>query len=213
MPDPEMHFGDAELSAMLRSIDHRAPRISADVVMARVRWRHTRNSALLAAAAVVVAATIATAAVPGTALNGFVRGLLGVRARPVAQSERPSSVVPAPLPVAAARGIAFVPGDHANVVFRASQASGELRLRVADVASVRVTQLTEGGDARYDLTPDGVDVDNAGSTASYELVLPTALVRATVRVGGRVVASKERAVLSCGGKRPAAASCVLPLRP
>lgn len=214
MGHPERQFGDAELSAMLRTIDHRPPSVSADAVMSRVRRARMRHSALIAACALVSMATIATAAVPGTALNGFVRGLLGVSARHEGGSGQPSQVGAAsPAASAAARGVGFVPGERANIVFRAAQEAGELSVRVGDVASVRITQTTAGGEARFDLTPDGVVVGNEGSTASYELVLPTSLARATVRVGSRAVVSKDRSELTCEGKSVREESCEVPLRP
>lgn len=212
MRNPEPDLPDGELSAMLRSIDHPVPRVSADHLMARVRRHRARKSALLAASALVCAATIATAAVPGTALHELVRGLLAGSTRAVVGGEQPSPVVPVSPPREAPMGVAFVPGDRAIIVFRRAQSAGELRIRVEDVASVQLTQASAEGDVRYDLTPDGVDVDNEGSSASYELVIPRALARAAVRVGGAVVATKERMVLSCGGKRAAGASCVVPLR-
>ena len=213
MGHPEQQFSEAELSALLRSIDHRPPAVGADAVMRRVRRRRTARSALLAACALVSIATIATAASPGTALNGFVRGLLGVGARSAVRAAHSSGERPPAPRAAAARGIAFVPGERADIVFRSTQSAGELRARVDDVTSVRLTQMNEGGDARLELTPDGVTVGNEGATASYALVLPKTLARATVRVGGRTVVTLSPAGLSCGGARVTTAGCTVSMRP
>ena len=213
MASPERQFSEAELSALLRSIDHRPPMVGANAVMRRVRARRTTRSALLAACALVSIATIATAASPGTALNGLVRGLMGLGARPAVQSTRPSGELsPAPR-AAAARGIAFVPGARVNIVFRTEQSSGELRVRVGNVTSVRLTQMNGGGETRLALTADGVVVGNEGANSSYSLSLPSTAAHAIVRIGGKVVVTMSTAGLSCGGKLVAATSCTVSMRP
>jgi uncharacterized protein YuzE len=84
---------------------------------------------------------------------------------------------------------------------------------VDDVPSVRLTQTDVGGDVHLELTPDGVVVGNEGATASYALVLPRTLERATVRVGERVVVTLASTGLSCGGRRVAGTSCTVSMRP
>jgi len=213
MTGTERPFDDAELSIVLRSIDHRPPSVGADDVMRRVRRRHTWRSALLAASALVSMATIATAAVPGTVLNGFVRGVLGLRETPAVLQMPPSPAAPAQAPkLAAARGVAFVPGERATIVFRASQSSGEVRVSLAEVTTVRITQTTERGDASFDLTTMGVEVGNEGSTASYDVVIPSTLAHVTVRVEGRTIVTKDGAALSCGGRRISGVGCVVSVR-
>lgn len=212
MGHPEQQFGEAALSALLRSIDHRPPAVGADAVMRRVRRRRTTRSALLTACALVSIATIATAASPGTALNGFVRGLMGLAPASATRLPRPVAGSAAASSAAAARGIAFVPGERATIVFRAGQSSGELHVRVDDVTSVRLTQTSEGGETRLELTPDGVVVGNEGEAASYSLVLPRTLARATVLMGGRTVVTLSPAGLTCGGTQVATADCTVSMR-
>lgn len=213
MTGTERPFDDVELSIVLRSIDHRPPSVRADDVMRRVHRRHRWRSALLAASALVSMATIATAAVPGTVLNGFVRGVLGLREAPTLLPKHPSPAAPAQAPrVAAARGVAFVPGERAIIMFRASQSSGEVRVSLAEVTTVRITQTTERGDASFDLTTTGVEVGNEGSAASYEVVVPTTLAHVTVRVEGRTIVTKDGAELSCGGRRISGVSCIVAVR-
>lgn len=213
MENPEQQFSDAELTALLRSIDHRPPRVEADALMHRVRRRRTMRSALLAACALASVATIATAASPGSALNRIVRDLMGLTSPSVTRSARPSAKFPPGSRAEAPRGIAFVPGERANIVFRGGQASGELHVDVDDVTSVQLTQTSEGGETRLELTPDGVVVGNEGTTASYSLVLPRTLARATVRVGGRAVVTLSPVGLSCGGRHEAALACTVSMRP
>ena len=213
MTGSERQFGDTELSLMLRLIDNLPPRVRADDVMRRVHRRHVRRSALLAACALVSIATIATAAVPGSVLNKYVRGILGLGDKGAGVSAHPAPAVPTQASEAVAmRGIAFVPGEEAIIVFRAAQSSGEVRVRLADVPTVRIEQTTERGDASFDLTTAGVEVGNVGSTASYEVVIPTTLARVTVMVEGRAIVTKEGAALRCGGRRISGVGCAVPVR-
>lgn len=211
MRDPERHLTDNEFAQLLTLLDHPVPRVDATQIMTRVRKSRTKKSAMLAAAALLFAATIATAAVPGTALHDLVRTLFEEESTAVVNPHRGSRVQREP-PAAAPRGIAFAPRDHATIVFRAEQSSGELYVRVDSSSSVKIT-ATGDGDARYELTPDGAEVENAGSTASYEIVIPAALAHATVRVNGRVMSSKEGAELVCNAKRASTGRCVVALQP
>jgi hypothetical protein len=143
----------------------------------------------------------------------YVRGVLGLGDKGAVVSAHPAPAVPTQASEAvAARGLAFVPGEEAIIVFRAAQSSGEVRVRLADVPTVRITQTTERADASFDLTTTGVEVGNEGSTASYEVVIPTTLARVTVRVAGRAIVTKEGAALSCGGRRISGVRCVVPMR-
>jgi len=205
MPNPDEQFADDELSRMLASIDHPAPLLRVHDVIMRARTRSGRRSMLLAAAAVIAVASVATAAVPNSFLHRYLERLTSHR------SAIPTSArtTPATANDAASRGIAFAPGQQLDVDFRAEQVSGALEVRWADVPSVYLTQTGSSGDAHYALTPGGVIVDNVGSTASYSLVLPRTLPRAHVRVAGRMVLSKEGDNVSCAGVRADSGTCVI----
>jgi hypothetical protein len=205
MPEPEEGFTDDALSRMLASIDHPVPALRANDVITRARIRSGRRSALLAAAAVILLASVATATVPGSYLRRYLQHLLDGRA-PAATARQ---TVDAAASVAASRGIAFTPGPQVDVDFRTEQASGALQVRLADVSSVMLAQTGSRGEAHYALTPDGVLVDNGGSTASYSLVLPHALARARVRIAGRLVFSKDADSVSCTGSRVDTNGCVI----
>ena len=205
MPEPEEQFADDELSRMLASIDHRVPALRVNDVIKRARIRSGRRSALLAAAAVILAASVATAAVPGSYLRRYLQHLIDGRATALAPRQTGSAVASD----VSSRGIAFAPGPHVDVDFRAEQASGALQVRWADVSSVMLAQTGSSGDAHYALTPGGVIVDNGGSTASYSLVLPRTLARARVRIAGRLVFSKDADSVSCTGTRVDTGSCVI----
>ncbi|MBK5188630.1 MAG: hypothetical protein JJD97_10300 [Gemmatimonadaceae bacterium] len=202
MPNPDERLADAELSRLLASIDHPMPRVSAAQVIMRARARSGRRSMLLAAAAVLAVASVATATVPGSFVRRYLHQLVG--ARSAAPSPAPAAQ---PASEAASRGIAFTPGAEVEIDFRALQATGVVAVRWADARTVLLTQSGSSGDAHYALTPTGVIVDNGGSAASYTLVLPRSLERARVRIAGGVVLAKEGDTVSCAGARDDVGSC------
>lgn len=208
MSESQDYFDDDALSRMLASIDHPIPPLEVESVMRRARVRSARRSALLAAAAVILVASVATATVPGSFARRYVERWLDRR---VAPHSPPTSAQARGdgASDAGSRGIAFAPGPQVDIDFREEQLSGALEVRWADVATVMLTQTGSQSDAHYALTPDGVIVDNAGSRASYSLVLPRTLVRARVRVAGKVMLSKEGETLSCAGVREDTGRCVI----
>ena len=201
-------FDDDALSRMLASIDHPIPPLDVGVVMRRARVRSRRRSALLAAAAVLMVASVATATVPGSFARRYLERWLDGRsvphAPPISEQARGDAASDG-----GSRGIAFAPGRQVDIDFKAEQTSGALQVRWADVATVMLTQTGSQSDAHYSLTPDGVIVDNAGSRASYSLVLPQTLAQARVRVAGKVMLSKEGQTISCAGVREDTGSCVI----
>jgi hypothetical protein len=204
MPDTNEQFADAELSRLLASIDHRVPVVNVNYVISRAHRRSGRPHLLIAAAALLAVAGVAAASVPGTFLNRYAQRLL------TRVTQAPATVAPAPAASdAASRGISFAPGAQVDVDFRASQASGALQVRWAEVGTVLLAQTGSEGEAHYALTPTGVVVDNEGSTASYSLVLPRTLPRARVRISGRVVLSKDGDTVSCAGARDDSGTCVI----
>ncbi len=205
MLEPEEQFPDAELSRMLASIDHPLPTLRASDVIGRARGRAGRRSAFLAAAAVLMVASVATATVPGSYLRRYLQQLMtgSSTAQPVRQTAG------APASEEASRGIAFAPGPQVDVEFRAEQTTGAVQVRWADVGTVVLSQTGSSGSAHYALTPGGVIVDNGGSTASYSLVFPRTIERALVRVAGRLVLSKDGETVSCAGTRDDTGSCVI----
>ncbi len=204
MPDSNEQFADAELSRLLASSDHRVPLVSVNDVIRRARTRSGRPSLLIAAMALLTVAGVATASVPGTILHRYAQRLLA------RVTQAPAKVESAPAASdAASRGISFAPGAQVDVDFRAAQASGALQVRWADVSTVLLAQTGSNGEAHYALTPDGVTVDNEGSTASYSLVLPRTLPRAHVRIAGRVVFAKDGDAVSCAGARDDSGTCVI----
>jgi hypothetical protein len=207
MPIPDTHFSDEELRELLASIDHPLPEVDVNQVITRGRSRSGLRSALLAAGAVLAVATAAAATVRSSVVAHLLDQMRTARStaqRAHASSEPATGAV-------ASRGIAFLPGDQVDVEFRAVQPRGEVQVRWADASSVLLTQTGAEGDAHYSLTPTGVIVENAGSAASYSLILPRSVPRARVRVAGREVLAKNSDTISCGGTRDERGMCTIVL--
>jgi hypothetical protein len=209
MQDPRQQLSDEELSALFRAIDHPAPTLRAERVMALSRARRLRRSTLLAAATVVLAATVASAAVPGSPVRTLIDRVLApstprAGASAPAQAQAPDDAV--------ARGIAFVPEHRTRISFAATQPMGSLRVRLTSGASLRITQTSSDRDAQFALTPDGVSVSNGGSTASYEILIPISIADARIHIAGKVVYSKAGVELSCDGTLDPERSCLISMQ-
>ena len=209
MRDSSQQSSDEELSALFRSIDHPAPALRADRVMALSRARRVRRSTFLAAASLVLAATVASAAVPGSPVRTFIHRAFALGAPRVRAGAPPRTQA---ADDAVARGIAFVPEHGARVTFASAQPMGSLRVRLTSGASLRVTQTSADRDAEFALTPDGVSVSNAGSTASYEILIPATIAEARIHIAGKSVYSKTGAELSCDGTLDPERSCLISMQ-
>jgi hypothetical protein len=201
---------DEGLTMLLRAIDHVPPVLRVERVMMLSRRRQMRRSALIAAATVVLAATVATAAIPGFSVQTFLRRTFTRGAPPPSSRVLPQAQS---VDAAIARGIAFVPEHQAHITFAAEQTLGILRVRLTNDASLKITQTSADRDARFTLTPDGAAVSNAGSTASYEILIPATVARARIHVAGRTVYTKMGVQLSCDGTLDAERSCLISMQP
>lgn len=193
---------------MLALLDHPAPRVSADALLARSRRRRSHPGILLAAAALIAVAGVAVAAVPSATVHALVKRVFGRAAPPASQA----AVEVASESAASVRGIAYVPHEHAKISFDSAQAAGNLRIRVVGASSLRITERSAVRSAQFALSPDGVTVRNAASTASYELWFPAALDHAAVWIAGVRVFEKNGTSRSCLGSLETEGSCVIPMR-
>ena len=206
MGDPSQQMTDEELSTLLHAIDHAPPVLRVERVMMLSRRRQMRRGALIAAATVVLAASVATAAVPGFSVPALLRLTFTRDTPPLSSHAHPQAQS---ADVSVARGIAFVPAHEVRIEFAADQVLGSVRVRLTKEASLKVTQASSDRDARFALTPDGVSVSNAGSTASYEILIPATLARAYIELAGRPVYAKVGTQLKCKGTLDAERSCLI----
>ena len=193
------------------------PVAEADVVeetlratLARAAPARRRRIPALAAAAVLVVVAGAAFAVPGSPLRAWVIALVSGPLRAGRSSEpAPGTAPPETVAEAPRSGVAIAPGPSVVVRFTTTQAAGSIAVRLVDDPEV----LVEGpaGAARYASGAGRIVVDNAGSTASFEVLVPRSAPKVEIRVAGRRLFLKDgdrvTAVAGAGG------AYILPLAP
>lgn len=194
-----------QTTELLSALDHARPPLSADAVIARAnRVATTRHRAAAAGLAALVIAGAAAAAIPGSPVRRYVAGVLA-RSHPQTAG-RLRQATPEASPEAAS-GIAVVPAARVEIVFRDVQPAGAIRISLADTGAVRITHW--GGTAGYAVTDSGVVIDNAASTASYDVTIPRSVTRVRVRVGTLVVFAREGERISSIAARERGGSYVI----
>lgn len=214
---------DARAAELLSALDVPVPPITLEQVKFRARvggrpvarsWRPRGVRAALTAGA-VLAAGAAAAALPSSPLRAYLadwiggtptvasRGRPGLR--PVAAPATPVGTAPP-----ARQGVTITPASTLTVAFDAPQRAGVIRVTVDTGARASVTAY--GGNApRFSVAHDRIGVTNAGDTASYDVVVPRALVAARVTVAGRDVFAWRAGALVTPLRRDAAGRYLVPL--
>ncbi len=182
---------DGEVEALLRSLGHPVPLVSVEDLARRGRARRPRpRVALAAAVALLVLAGGAAAAMSSETVRGMVgrawQSVIGRGGAAAAPAARPPAGDQTP-PLGT--GIAFAPGRTVEIEFLAAQDVGTLEITASPDSLVHVDPV--GGTGRFSIGSAGVRIDNAGSSASYRIALPTDVLEARVRVAGRVVAEQR----------------------
>jgi hypothetical protein len=181
------HEDEEHTRRLLERIDHPAPPVSVDALIARARQRRPRWRVPIAAGiAAALIAGAAAAAVPGSPVRRYVERVLTAM-HPGAPRGTAGEVRVPERNVAS--GIAFVPTQSVEVTFREVQGVGAIRITLGDSPTLRVTHAE--GTAGYALTDSGIVVDNAHSSASYQITIPRGAALVRVRAGNRVVFAKE----------------------
>jgi anti-sigma factor RsiW len=185
--------GDARIGRLLRLLDHPVP---ARVAPATRRPRFGARRAALAASLAVFMAGVAAAAVPGTALNRWVRSQL-VGAPPTAPRTAPSAPAAAPAAPAQVAGGVEIPAPRALVViFAEAEPAGVLAVRATSRANASLQAY--GGDVGYQVGDGRIEVDNRKPAGRYALEVPATLSRLTVLVAGRSVFDSADRPLASG---------------
>jgi hypothetical protein len=211
-----------EIVGLLHHVDHAVPQISAAAVVARAHGAkqaqehrgapakparsapHARRRPWLGgwqrrAAAVVVAIACGGAAyaLPGSPLPGWIERVAGwvegpdpePGARRVAGVERPAPIPPTPPPATA--GIAAAPGERFVIRFVATQSVGAVTVTLIDGPEI-VVQARSGA-ATFTTQAGGLLIDNAGSTADYQIELPRAAPWVEIQLQDRRLFLKDGA--------------------
>lgn len=188
---------DGALLTLLRGLDHDAsafgPPLRAIDVMAlarqRSRERRARSRrAWLGGLATLAAASAAAAAIPSTRWHALVERFTRT---PVVATERASSApdVTASEAPAARGSIAVAASPAVMVAFRFVQSTGVIRVMLTDASQIRIEH--SGGAPRYVVSPQGVGIENAESSASYLIRVPRSSDSVEVRIAGRLVFAKH----------------------
>ncbi|NIN71019.1 MAG: hypothetical protein GTO46_03595, partial [Gemmatimonadetes bacterium] len=86
-------------------------------------------------------------------------------------------------------GLSLVPTGEFELVFEAVQDAGTVEVSLTDESELAVRSI--GGQPRYSVAPNQVRIDNAGSTADYEVLLPRSARHVRIRVGDSVVFTQQ----------------------
>lgn len=168
---------DRDIGELLGLLDHPIPQVGAADVMRRAARRWRVSHAVAAGVALLVVAGAATA-VPGSSVRTWVARLL----------ERPQETTAEQDP---AGGVSMIPTDPFELVFETSQASGTVLVTLVEEAEFAVRAI--GRAPAYSVAPQGVRVENAGSTADYEIRVPRSANNIRIRVGDSIVFTKQAA--------------------
>ena len=191
-----------EVAQLLGSLDCAPPQISPDALLARARTRPKRGRGLLAAGLATLLIGAVAVAFAGSLPRQWLARLLPNLGSPRVRQ-------PSQLRSSRRSGIALVPGQALEVAFREAQAVGSISITL--VADSQVTVRALGDTVGYSVGTDAVVIANAGrTTASYEIVLPRSLPRVSVRVGRRVVFSKNDSEIVAPVSPDSASEYVIP---
>jgi hypothetical protein len=171
---------EAEIFGLLRSVDHSHQALD----LADVRRRPDRRTVAPArygrwAAAILAAVGLAGVAyaVPSSPLR---RWLEEWRRTPRVQVAPTPGQAPERSPDIG--GVSIAAGSPTVVLFVAAQATGEARVRLADVTDIAVR--APAGSARFAVAPGRLTIDNRGATIDYDILVPRHAPRVEIRVAG-----------------------------
>ena len=178
---------DAWVLERLRELDHPAPRVRVEMIVRRIVRRAPRWGRWAASILVMVTVTGVAYAAPGSPLPDLVG-----RLKEWMRGDHRAATVPARAPTERiASGTAMTPGNRLRIVFLSEQPGGVALVSLTDAAVVEVRALDRP--AEFTLDPDRISIDNAGSTARFEIDIPSSAPRVEILVGDRRILLKDGA--------------------
>jgi hypothetical protein len=183
-----------ETAGALQLLDVAPPSISFSTLVARSRPHRSASRVRRWAAAAVFALALSglALAAPRSALRDWLRSVLDASSRPPAERLR-TAHIPAPEQfrdtVADHSGVTVNPGASLRIDFARWQASGEIAIRLSE--SPQVSVRTAAGAAAFSTSTGLLGIDNASSTANYEMSVPRHASRIEIRVAGSRVFLRE----------------------
>ena len=184
---------EAEIHGLLRAMDHPAPAGSSHDIVARAGTGSRGWARFAAAAAFALLAAGAAYAAAVSPLPGWIRSVLGRESEH--RRPAPAAAPGAPLPETA--GVAVDAGRPLVVSFASWQVRGRVRVTLDDGDEIRVR--APSGAARFTSKADRLLIDNRGSTADYELVIPRQAPRVEIEVAGERRFLKQGSRITPGG--------------
>jgi len=176
-----------EVLQLLVFVDHAPPPVSAATLIARARSREW--SWMGRAAAILLAVSVAGVAwaAPGSPVRAFFGNAVEwMRRGPGSASHR----APAPAPPAVA-GIAVAPGSRLVILFTAAQAGSAAHVSLTDGEDVVVRAPV--GAAAFTSNDDRLVIENARSSATFEVEIPRTAPHVEIRIAGKPAFTKDGA--------------------
>ncbi len=191
---------EQEIGALLSLVDHPVPKVGVEEVIRRATRLGRRTYIAAAAGIVLFVLAAAASATPGSPLRSWLVGLLGeAREAPAQDGQGPSTGAPG--------GISVIPAGEFELVFEAVQEVGVLRISLTDENELAIRSI--GGGPGYSIAPEHVRVENAGSTADYEITIPRSAEHVRIRVADAVVLVKRGASIVTAAVQDAAGRYVM----
>ncbi len=184
-----------EVRALLETIDHPVPAVSAASVIALARARRRRQPSRWAAAILLTLGGAGAAlAAPGSPVPGWVAA---VAARLAGRTETPSAI-PARAPAAdrGSAGIAVAPGRALAVVFTSANAGGLVRVSIGDGDEVVVR--APAGAATFTAGTDRLIVEDRDAPDTFAIEIPRAAARVELLAGAERLLLAERGRVTGG---------------
>jgi hypothetical protein len=185
----EARRDEEEVAELLRHLDHPSTRVTAKSIVARSHSNHRRWMNRAAAILLTLSLGGVAWAAPQSPLRALVGSVIDwMGGSP--ESQTPPATAPAtPPPAPGAAGIAVPPGQSLVILFMKVQADGAAHVVLTDGADVVVR--APAGAAAFTSNDDRLLIDNAGSSASFEIEIPRTAARVEIRVGGERIFEKN----------------------
>lgn len=193
----ELRDASASLESALALLDRPAPLEAAEDAFRRRRAREKmaagRRSLLRAAILVLGFAAVGSAAIPNSPIRSWAAAAWeewSHRPQPVAQQPAEQSEAEV-----AESGVSIRPADgRVRIVVEAPAPGVTARIRLVDDDLVSVRARGDASEARFRTSPGRIDIVAPGA-GELEVEVPATLAGAVLEADGRVVVSKEGALL------------------
>jgi len=200
---------ESEVLQLLRHLDHPAPQVDPEEVVARGRspyfgWGRRAAAILLGLGLAGVAY-----AAPGSPVRGWVRAVADwVDGRPTRPTATPGSTQATD---PAVPGIAVSPGRRLVILFPSPPAKAEALVSLTDGADVVVRAVT--GEASFSSEVDRLVIESRDSAATFEIQIPRSAPWVEIRAAGSRIFLKQGPRVTSEKPPAPGGTYILPLTP